>query len=67
MRAGRHSTYTQDLGALLAEDRRDAAFELLMRLAGTPEEMIVQAHDSPLWPGLINNAPTLAYDAVLGA
>ncbi|MFB9686525.1 hypothetical protein [Amycolatopsis plumensis] len=42
----RHST-CRELGALLAEDRREAAFELFMRLAGTPEEMIAQASSSP--------------------
>lgn len=59
----RHSAYTEELTALLAEDRRDAAFELFMRLAGTPEELIAQAPNSPLWPTLMANAPTLAYDA----
>jgi pimeloyl-ACP methyl ester carboxylesterase len=59
----RHSAYTKELSALLAEDRRGAAFELFMRLAGTPEEFIAQAPNSPLWPILMANAPTLAYDA----
>jgi pimeloyl-ACP methyl ester carboxylesterase len=34
-----------------------------MRLAGTPEEFIAQAPSSPLWPSLMANALTLAYDA----
>ncbi len=59
----RHRAYTKELSALLAEDRRGAAFELFMRLAGTPEEFIAQAPNSPLWPILMANAPTLAYDA----
>jgi pimeloyl-ACP methyl ester carboxylesterase len=59
----RHRAYTKELRALLAADRRDAAFALFMRLAGTPEEFIAQAPNSPLWASLMANAPTLAYDA----
>lgn len=59
----RHGAYVAELNALLAENRRHAAFELFMRLAGAPEDLIAQAPQSPLWPGLMANAPTLAYDA----
>ena len=59
----RHGAYTRELSALLAEDRREAAFELFMRRAGAPEDVIAQAPRSPLWPSLMANAPTLAYDA----
>lgn len=59
----RQREYAEKLGALLAEGRRGDAFELFMRLAGTPEEMIASARSSPMWPSLEAIAPTLAYDA----
>jgi pimeloyl-ACP methyl ester carboxylesterase len=59
--------YVEQLGALLAEDRRSDALALFMQLAGSTPEDIRAARDSPLWPGLEGLAPTLAYDAaVLG-
>src|SRR5690606_21922735 len=33
------------------------------RLAGSPEKMIAEAKESPVWPGLEGLAHTLAYDA----
>jgi pimeloyl-ACP methyl ester carboxylesterase len=59
----RQRQYAEKLDALLAEGRRGEAFELFMRLAGTPEEMIAGAKSSPMWPGLEAIAHTLAYDA----
>jgi pimeloyl-ACP methyl ester carboxylesterase len=59
----RQRQYAEKLDALLAEGRRGDAFELFMRLAGTPEEMIAGAKSSPMWPGLEAIAHTLAYDA----
>jgi pimeloyl-ACP methyl ester carboxylesterase len=53
----------EQLGALLAEGRRGDAVELFMRTAGSSEEMIVSARNSPIWPGLEAVAHTLAYDA----
>jgi pimeloyl-ACP methyl ester carboxylesterase len=61
--ARRWREYVQALGALLAEDRRGDAFELFMRVAGTPDEMIASAKASPVWPGCEAIAHTLAYDA----
>jgi pimeloyl-ACP methyl ester carboxylesterase len=55
--------YVEHLGALLAEGRRGDALELFMRLAGSSEEMIVSARNSPMWPDLEAIAHTLAYDA----
>lgn len=55
--------YVDALGPVLAEDRRGDALELFMRMAGSSEENIVRARSSPLWPGLEDLAPTLAYDA----
>jgi hypothetical protein len=51
------------LDALLAEGRRDEALELFMRLAGSPDEQIEAARQSPMRPGLRALAHTLAYDA----
>ena len=55
--------YREELGRLLAEDRRGEAATLFMRMAGATEEMIEGARSSPVWPGLEALAHTLAYDA----
>jgi pimeloyl-ACP methyl ester carboxylesterase len=55
--------YRRSLSALLAEDRRDEALALFMRLAGSSEDDVEGAENSPYWPGLQTLAPTLAYDA----
>jgi pimeloyl-ACP methyl ester carboxylesterase len=55
--------YVEELGAVLAEDRRGDALELFMRFAGSSEEDVAGARGSPFWPGLEALAHTLAYDA----
>lgn len=55
--------YVEELGALLAEDRRGDAFERFMRPADAPEEAIRSARSSPRWTGLEAIAHALAYDA----
>jgi alpha-beta hydrolase superfamily lysophospholipase len=55
--------YVGQLEAALAEGRRGDAGELFMRLAGSPEEQIAAARNSPHWPGVEALAHTLAYDA----
>jgi Alpha/beta hydrolase family len=61
--ARRWRRYVEELGAVLAEDRRGDALELFMRLAGSSEEEIAGARSSPFWPSLEAIAHTLAYDA----
>jgi pimeloyl-ACP methyl ester carboxylesterase len=61
--ADQQRAYVERLEALLAEGRRDAALELFMRLAGSPDEQILEARQSPMWSGLLALAHTLAYDA----
>ena len=55
--------YVEHLESALADGRRGDAIELFMRLAGSSEEDIAGAKDSPHWPGLEALAHTLAYDA----
>ncbi|MFI5894931.1 alpha/beta fold hydrolase [Actinoplanes sp. NPDC051513] len=55
--------YVRQLETALAENRRGDAFELFMRLAGSSDEDITGARNSPMWPGLEAIAHTLAYDA----
>jgi pimeloyl-ACP methyl ester carboxylesterase len=55
--------YVEQLGPALAEGRRSDAIELFMRVAGSSEEMIMGARNSPMWSGLEAIAHTLAYDA----
>jgi pimeloyl-ACP methyl ester carboxylesterase len=55
--------YVEQLEVALAEGRRGDALELFMRLAGSSDEGIAGARDSPYWPGMEAIAHTLAYDA----
>lgn len=55
--------YRARLAQLLADDDRAGALELFMRLAGASEEDVRGASSTPYWPGLLEVAPTLAYDA----
>jgi pimeloyl-ACP methyl ester carboxylesterase len=55
--------YVDELDAALAEDRRDVAAELFLRLVGTPDEGVAGVKSSPHWPGMKAIAHTLAYDA----
>jgi pimeloyl-ACP methyl ester carboxylesterase len=57
--------YRAQLGAALVEGRRADAVGLFLRLAGSSEEDIADAMNSPYWPGLRDLAYTLAYDAAL--
>lgn len=56
-------SFAAEIERLLAEGRRDAALEAFYLSAGMPEEMIDGLEESPMWPGLIALAPTLAYDS----
>lgn len=59
----RWQSYVRRLGPALADGRRGEAVELFMRLAGSSDEDIDGARNSPFWPDLETIAPTLAYDA----
>jgi pimeloyl-ACP methyl ester carboxylesterase len=61
-------TYTQQLGAALADDRRGDAVALFMRLTGAPADQVEGMRQAPVWPVFEAIAPTLAYDhiAILG-
>ena len=58
--------YRATLDALLAEGRRGDAFAHFMRTAGTPEQDIDAARNSPVWPQLEAVAHILPYGATLG-
>lgn len=59
--------YTQQLDALLAQNRRGDAVALFNALVGVPAQVVAQWRSEPWWPGMEALAPTLAYDsAVLG-
>lgn len=55
--------YIAERDALLAAGRRGDAVAAFMRLAGSTEDDIEGARNSPYWPALKRIAPTLAYDA----
>jgi pimeloyl-ACP methyl ester carboxylesterase len=61
----RFDDYREQLDATLSDGRRGDAVELFMRLAGSPDEQIAAARNSPHWPDVEKLAHTLAYDAVL--
>jgi pimeloyl-ACP methyl ester carboxylesterase len=55
------------VAALLAAERRADAITLFMKFVGAPDEAITKMKASPAWPGMMEMAPTLAYEnAVLG-
>ncbi len=49
--------------ALLAEDRRGDAVELVMTTTGMPQEMVDELRQTPRWAELEAMAPTIAYDS----
>jgi pimeloyl-ACP methyl ester carboxylesterase len=55
--------YYKNLQAALKADDRERAIRLFMQLVGVPEQMIEGMKQSPMWPGMLSIAPTLAYDA----
>jgi pimeloyl-ACP methyl ester carboxylesterase len=57
--------YRERLAAALADGRRGEAVALFMRQAGSSENDLADAMNSPYWPGLEELADTLAYDAAL--
>ncbi len=59
--------YTQQLTALLAENRRGDAAALAMTSWGAPAEAVAGMRQSPAWSSIEAIAPTLAYDdAIMG-
>lgn len=56
--------YVEQLGEALDKGCRGDALEAFMRLAGSSEEDVAGARNSPMWPGMEAIAHTLAYDAV---
>ena len=55
--------YVETLQAALAKGRRGYALELFMELAGSAEDEIAGARNSPFWAAMEPLAHTLAYDA----
>lgn len=55
--------YTRDLDQALRDGDNAGALRLFMRLAGSTDEQIAAAESTPMWPGLLELAPTLRYDA----
>ena len=59
----RSREYGENLGTILAEERRGDAVELFMTRVGTPQEMVDQWRKESWWAGIEALAPTLAYDS----
>lgn len=57
--------FAEGIRSLLAEDKRADAIATFYRGTGMPDEMVEGMRDTPMWPGLIALAPTLAYDAAV--
>ena len=55
--------YAEKLEIILADDRRGDAVELFMTTVGMPQEMVEGMRHDPIWAGLEEIAPTLAYDS----
>jgi len=59
--------FGETLRDLLREDRRADAVVMWFRTTGMADEVVDDLRSSPMWPGLLAVAPTLAYDsAVMG-
>jgi alpha-beta hydrolase superfamily lysophospholipase len=58
-----HRADGEEAAALVAAGRRGEAMELFMRRVGSPDELVAQARQSPVWPSREAIAHTLAYDA----
>lgn len=58
-----YAHYVEQLGIALRDRRHGDAIALFMQLAGSSDDDITAARNSPLWSGLEALAPTLAYDA----
>jgi hypothetical protein len=57
--------YSTKLDQLLAADRRSDAVELHMKIVGVTDEMLAGMKASPAWPGMVELAPTIAYDVAI--
>lgn len=63
----RWRAYRAELDESLAQRRIDEALAAFMRLGGASDDDLAGAQAAPFWNGLLELAPTLAYDAaVLG-
>lgn len=65
--AAQWRVFTAKTQELLAAGRNTDAITGFLRFVGAPDEMIAKMKTSPAWPGMVDMAPTLAYDnALLG-
>jgi pimeloyl-ACP methyl ester carboxylesterase len=55
--------FSSQLDNLIASGHRGQAVETFMRFVGTPEEMVVQMQQSPLWSQMEALAQSFVYDA----
>lgn len=55
--------YYKNLLEALQADDRERAIRLFMQLVGVPEQVMDGMKQSPMWPRMLQIAPTLAYDA----
>jgi pimeloyl-ACP methyl ester carboxylesterase len=57
--------FSLQLASLISRGRRGEAVEAFMRFVGTPDEMVVQMRQSPMWPQLEASAQSFVYDATI--
>ena len=57
--------FASHLAGLVSSGRRGEAVEAFMRFVGTPDEMIAQMRQSPMWPHMEAMAQTFVYDATI--
>ena len=57
--------FASHLNELVATDHRGEAVEAFMRFVGTPDDMIAQMRQSPMWPHMEAMAQTFVYDATI--
>ena len=57
--------FSTQLAGLVSSGQRGEAVAAFMRFVGTPDEMVVQMRQSPMWPHMEASAQSFVYDATI--
>jgi pimeloyl-ACP methyl ester carboxylesterase len=57
--------FSTQLAGLVSSGQRGEAVAAFMRFVGTPEEMVVQMRQSPIWPHMEASAQSFVYDVTI--
>jgi pimeloyl-ACP methyl ester carboxylesterase len=57
--------FSTQLASLISRGQRGEAVETFMRFVGTPDKMVVQMRQSPMWPQMEASAQSFVYDVTI--